>query len=84
MAYPNLTFSRQLLKQGHALVKKHFPRINVTRDAWTHYSLNTWEFHGPDKFYWYGAADNAYECRYKGWMAYLRSKGKEVDNEENE
>ena len=76
MSYHNLIFSRQLLKKGHALVKRYFPRINVVRDAWTYHSANTWEFHGPDKFYWYGDADNAYECRYKGWMAYLRSKGK--------
>ncbi len=80
MPYHNLTFSRQLLKEGHALVKKHFPRINVVKDAWTmrldHFS-SQWEFRGPDKFYWHGKADNAYDCRYKGWMAYLQSKGKE-------
>lgn len=71
----NVLFARKLLTQAHKLVRKHFPRINVAKDAWTHYSFNQYEFHGPDKFYWYGQADNAYEARYKGWMAWLKFKG---------
>ena len=74
-----IEFSRQLYKIGASLVKNHFPRIKTMHDAWT-YDLGHghWEFHGPDKFYWHGSADNAWDCRYKGWMAWLKFKGIEV------
>lgn len=72
-------FSLALLKEGHKEVKKAFPKINLRRDAWV-YDLgrNHWEFHGPDKFYWHGNAGNAWDARYKGWMAWLRHKGVEL------
>lgn len=75
----NLQFSLQLYKQVVPIIKKHFPKTRTMQDAWT-YDLGRghWEFHGPDKFYWHGSADNAYDCRYKGWMAWLRYKGIEV------
>jgi hypothetical protein len=48
------------------------PTIRVFRDAWVHEaSFGCWEFHGPPRFYWHGKADNAYEARHKGWMAWL-------------
>jgi hypothetical protein len=69
-------FCRMLLQEGHALVKLHFPEINLRNDAWVwHAGRGHWEFHGPDKYYWHGRAYNAYEARYKGWMAWLQSKG---------
>lgn len=71
------SFTRALLKQGHAEVKKHFPELNLIKAAWVwHFSRDHWEFHGPNDFYWHGSAGDAYDARYKGWMAYLRSKGK--------
>ncbi len=78
----DLSFSRSLLSQAHALVKANFPRINLKQGCWTyHFHRDNWEFHGPDKFYWHGRASNAFEARYKGWMAWLRHKGVNVDAE---
>lgn len=76
----NISFSRSLLSQAHIEVRKHFPRVNLRSGAWTyHFNRDNWEFHGPDKFYWNGSASNAYEARYKGWMAWLRHKGINLD-----
>jgi hypothetical protein len=70
------TFCLSLQREAHKLVKQHFPKVNLVTDAWTyHFNRDHWEFHGPDNFYWNGNAANAYDCRYKGWMAWLRSKG---------
>lgn len=66
---------RSLLKRATALVRTHFPDVKV-REAWTYHLGNGhWEFHGPDGFHWHGRADGAYDARYHGWMAWLRSKG---------
>lgn len=82
MADINISFCRALLAQANALVKEHFPETKLRGgDAWT-YNLGRdhWEFHGPAEFYWHGSAGNAYEARYKGWMAWLRHRGvKEAD-----
>jgi hypothetical protein len=73
----NTTFCRTLLAGAHADVKKHFPHINL-RTAWVYKTdRQSWEFHGPDDFYWYGHADNAYDARAKGWWAWLRKMGVE-------
>ena len=75
----NICFSQSLLRMGHATVKKHFPSINLRKDVWVwHFHHDHWEFHGPDDYYWNGSAGNAYEARYKGWMAWLAHKGVEV------
>ena len=72
----NIAFSRSMLNRAHELVKLHFPEINLNKDAYTyHFHRDHWEFHGPDKFYWHGSAGNGWDARYKGWMAWLRSKG---------
>lgn len=82
MADINLAFCRSLLSSAHGLVKLHFPEINLVKDAWVwRFMRDHWEFHGPDKFYWNGSAYNAYEARYKGWMAWLRSRGVDGDAE---
>lgn len=71
-------FCRSLLAHAHEAVKLHFPDINLRKDAWVwHFQRDHWEFHGPAEFYWQGSAANAYDARYKGWMAWLRSKGVE-------
>ncbi len=71
----NLVFCRNLLKSAIAEVRIHFPAVQ-TKFAWVwHIGRNHWEFHGPEAFYWHGSADNAYDARYKGWMAWLKHKG---------
>ena len=68
----NIIFCRSLLAKAHALVKETHPQVKL-RDAWVwHFHRDHWEFHGPDGYFWHGSADNAYDARYKGWMAWLR------------
>jgi hypothetical protein len=75
----DVAFCLALLKEAHKLVKKHFPKVNLRKDAWTyHFHKDNWEFHGPEKFYWHGSAANGWDARYKGWMAYLKHKGIEA------
>lgn len=73
----NIVFCRELLRLAHADVRKHYPGIKVSKAAWVYSYGRTWEFHGPDGFYWHGRAGNAYDARAKGWHAYLRYQGKE-------
>ena len=71
----NITFCRNLLTAALADVRKHFPAMR-NKDAWVwDAGRDHWEFHGPDEFYWHGRAGNAYDARYKGWMAWLAFKG---------
>lgn len=75
--------SRNLLKLATAEVKRRFPSVNLRSGCWTHQLRpwrDRWEFHGPDRFRCDVRASNGFEARYKGWMAWLRSKG--VDLEE--
>jgi hypothetical protein len=78
MADINISFSRALLAQVLPAVRMagHKP----VKDAWV-WSVGRghWEFHGPAGYYWHGSADNAYEARYKGWVAFLASKGIDAD-----
>lgn len=79
MAKVNTAFSQSMLRQATALVRAHFPDVKL-REAWTYrFTGDQWEFHGPDKFYWNGNAGGAYDARYKGWMAWLKSKGIDLD-----
>lgn len=81
VAEMNSAFCRSLLRQATAMVRAHFPEVKV-REAWAyHFMRDHWEFHGPDKFYWHGSASGAYDARYKGWMAWLASKGIGLDAE---
>jgi len=74
MSSPDITFSRGCLTEAHALVRVHFPAVTL-RSAWVwDAGRGRWEFHFGD-FYWHGRASNAYDARYKGWMAWLHSKG---------
>lgn len=71
MADIDITFSRALLAQIVPTVRKVDKR--PLKDAWVwHAGRDSWEFHGPDRFYWHGRAGNAYEARYKGWCAWLK------------
>lgn len=68
-------FGRALLAQVMPEVREYTTAAQ-RKETWTyHFDRDHWEFHGPDKFYWHGSAGSAYEARYKGWCAYLASKG---------
>lgn len=74
----NIVFSRTLLAQLKPALERAVKRM--FKDAWVwRVGRQSWEFHGPDGFYWHGRADNAYEARYKGWSAWLEKKGIAVD-----
>jgi hypothetical protein len=76
----DVAFCRALLREAHAIVRVCAPWINLRRDAWVwHAGRGHWEFHGPDNFYWHGRSANAYDARYKGWMAWLEKIG-EIDD----
>jgi hypothetical protein len=70
-----------VLPEGHALSVERCPQRGEIpdiqlRDDWVWRSgRQTFEFHGPDKFYWHGRAVNAYDARYHGWVAWLKHKG---------
>ena len=67
----NVTFCRATLSMVHELVRKVGIR-HPMKAAWVHRgNFDTWEFHGPGGFYWYGKAHNAYDARAKGWHSYL-------------
>lgn len=71
----NMQFCRALLSTVMEDVRK-YTTVEERKEAWTyHFDLRkgAWEFHGPNGFYWYGDADNAYHARYQGWCAYLAS-----------
>ena len=54
--------------------------INLRAAAWVRCAgRDHWEFRGPDNFYWYGSASNAYDARAKGWQRWLRSKAANAD-----
>lgn len=72
----NVDICRSLLSEIHKEVKAFNAKINLKKDAWVYSFGRTWEFHGPDEFYWHGRAANAYDARYKGWSAYLEKKGR--------
>lgn len=70
-----LDFDRASLVFVHAAVKNARPSTKLYKDAWVWYERRgRWEFHGPDKFYWYGSANSAYDARVQGWTAWLRQE----------
>lgn len=74
----SISFCRELLAQVIPAVRDNGYR--PVKDAWVWCAgRDHWEFHGPDQFYWHGSAGNAYEARYKGWVAFLASKGIDAD-----
>lgn len=71
----NIVFCRRILSAVHVDVKGAFPKLNLRASAWVWSGDgDLWEFHGPEAFYWYGRADNAYDARYKGWCSFLCSR----------
>ena len=74
-----IAFSRSHMRLVTSDVRKHFPGIKVSK-AWVYnFGRDHWEFHGPDDFYWHGRASNAFDARAKGWGAYLRKMGKDIE-----
>lgn len=71
----DVVFSRLYLQRIHSDVKKHQKSINLWKGAWVYtYGRDHWEFHGPDDFYWYGRASNAYDARARGWADWLKKE----------
>jgi len=69
----NVTFCRMMLSTLTRDFKRVGVGVKIKKDAWVYKTdRQSWEFHGPDEFYWYGHADNAADARYKGWHAWLR------------
>lgn len=72
----DVAFCRALLAQVMPDVKANTTPAQ-RKAAWVYgYRVSgrqagSWEFHGPDDFYWHGAAANAYDARYHGWSAWL-------------
>ena len=76
----NIEFSRLILSSVRVALLQHFPANKIIKDAWVYrFGKGHWEFHGPESFYWHGQADNAYDARAKGWMAWLHQKGVDVE-----
>lgn len=79
----NVVFCRHLLSEATKLVKAFRPNVQL-KCAWVyHFGRDHWEFHGPEAFYWHGSADNAYDARYKGWMAWLEKQGAFNETDQN-
>lgn len=71
----NIAFCRIYLRLVVAELKKAHPTIRPLKDAWVWKAgFGGWEFHGPDRYYWHGRADNAYEARAKGWQAWMEKQ----------
>lgn len=80
----DVTFCRSLLSEVRKEIKVSYPHIRTNKDAWVWCAgRDHWEFHGPGEYYWHGRAGNAYDARYKGWMAWLQAerKGSALTNE---
>jgi hypothetical protein len=76
----NVAFCRQLCvliaPQVRAAVKAKGLK---SKDAWVYkVGPGHWEFHFGE-FYWHGSADNAFDARYNGWSAWMRSQGIDIE-----
>ena len=71
MTFP--AFNRRYLAEVHAEVKRNYPEIQrPMKAAWViKTAFGQWEFHGPDNFYAYFRAEDAYHARAKGWEEWL-------------
>lgn len=72
----DIEFSRHYLSLVHKDVKR-IPGLkgSVWELAWVWCGGNQfYEFHGPDKYYTYFTASNAFEARAKGWGEYIKHK----------
>jgi hypothetical protein len=68
----NIAFCRNMLQAICCEVRRKFPGTKVSEAwVWTDRRRRHWEFHFQGKLIWDGRADNAYDARYKGWMAFI-------------
>jgi hypothetical protein len=74
----NVELSRILLGKVAPYVRKSGHLAYKDGSTYHYAGSSSWEFHGPDKFYWHGDADNVYDARYKGWSAYLEKQQPEI------
>ena len=75
----NQAFCRSLLSMIMPEVKK-VTTAAERKAVWVYrYPRDHWEFHGPNDFYWYGSAGNAWDARYHGWSAWLRKHHPELE-----
>ena len=75
-----LSGSRELLTALRPLGEQAGYRVQ--KDAWVwedHCSRGDFEFHGPNGFYLYFPAENAYAARVKGWTVFLGLTDEEVN-----
>jgi hypothetical protein len=80
----NLAFTRLLLK-GTMEVIKPLTTVAERKGAWVYHLMgDDWEFHGPNEFYWYGDADNAYHARQQGWEAWREQLLRDHDKDETQ
>lgn len=73
-------FSRRYLVEVHKDVKR-IPGLkgNVWTLAWVYkFGRDSYEFHGPDKYYTTVSATNALEARAKGWGSYIQNRHPEL------
>lgn len=91
----NIDFSRAMLSLLHAELRELGAKlpdgkpVNVWgKQAWAyHYGRDEWELHvtagnkDGTNFYWHGSADNGFDARYKGWSAWAKAAGVDLDKE---
>ena len=69
-----MNFTRLFLSQVHQRVRDAGVSKTPMKDAWVHRTGRLFEFHGPEGFYWYGRAEDAFDARAKGWTALLEAR----------
>ena len=71
------TFCRLLLKEVMKYVRKYVSKEDIKRAyPWKPSSFNgTFEFHGPDAFYWSGQSCCLWHAKVQGWTSYLKKIG---------
>jgi hypothetical protein len=72
---PNIDYCRRILKLTISALKFKHPEADLKK-AWVIKTSSLtaspmWEFHYGD-FFWCDSADNAYDARAKGWLAWMR------------
>ena len=66
-------FCRSLLKETMKEVCQHTtPEQRKAAWAWKD-GVALVEFHGPDKFYWFGSGCCLYHAKAQGWYAWMQS-----------
>lgn len=69
MSDPNVSFSRSCYNSVVADIRAHIKDFKSS-EYWTWRDGNDrcFEVQGPDGFYWYGAAHNAWEAKFEAFL----------------